>query len=231
MVKNTLSVQGYSTFVPKKICEYFHKPSVDWKKEYAYIIEKNPLFGIKVDDLCINNIETSRITMYDPRWAQLGVRYFISDRPLHTYKLIEKDGNRYIYENPGAQSMFQFNIKLEHRKINTTPIYTDPNKMVFNIGSQDIGKELVIIMNPDGFVAHQNGKELSMQKKDFNIIVPITHSGKLTVGYSPVKHLTETLNVIFMSFLQAEGFTSGKAGIQTKNTIVECYSMDPACRG
>lgn len=192
MIKGFSTIQGYNTFVPKRIAKYFSEPSIDYRSEYDYIIQRNSLFGQSEIGLAINGIETSKITLYDPRWQELGVRYFISDRPLKKYLLIAQDDGRYFYENKNAVSIYQL-IDTKNRKVNLDPIYTDPNKRVFDIRAQDIGKKLVINVNPDGFVAEQDRKKLAVEKKGFTMTIPLLSSGQVSVYYSPVFHLQEII--------------------------------------
>jgi len=191
-VENIKSVQGYATFVPKTTCEYLRSPSVDWKSEYAYIIEKNPLFGTKVENLCINSIETSRITFYDKRWEDLAVRYIIADRPLSTYKLIYKD-QRYFYENDNAPPIY--GIIDKDKAITKSPYYEDPNQVKFKIGKSEIGKMLQIIINPDGFVVQYNKNKIVPKKTDFKLLISLKEEGEVKIYYSPIEHLTQSLTV------------------------------------
>lgn len=192
MVEGVDAVQGYSTFVPKNLAHYFDKPSVDFRQEYAYILERNSLFAQSEKGSHINSIESSRITLNDPRWSELGVRYFISDRPVKKYILITQINNMFFYENKNAVSIYRFIDKSKKEHI-TTPIYTDPNKIIFNINKENIGNELVIIMNPNGFVVELNGKKVKTEKKDFKLIIPIKEVGILKVYFSPLSHLMEML--------------------------------------
>jgi len=195
-MKNGLqTVQGYNALVPKKIALFFKEPSLDYKREYDYIIQRNSLFAQSETGADINVIETSRITMSDPRWEQLGVRYFISDRPLKKYTLISQDRNRYFYENINAPSIFRF-IDQFNKEETVKPVYIDPNRMKFEIKKKDVGKKLVIIINPDGFVAKQNNKELSVKREGFNLIIPLKGSGELAVTYSPIYHFRETIKTL-----------------------------------
>ncbi len=185
------TLQTFSTFTPKKICKYFNEPSRDWRTEYKYITDKNPLFGIKVYDVCTNSIETSRVTMYDKRWENLAVRYFISDRPLRGYRLIYKD-HRFFYENINAPPIY--GIVNKDRVLVKTPYYEDPNIIKFNIEKQDVGKTLQIIINPDGFAVSYNGKAIEPGTESFKLLVPLTQPGEILVYYSPIKHLIDALS-------------------------------------
>jgi len=191
--KNIKTLQTYSTFTPKKTCDYFQTPSVDWITEYKYITDKNPLFGIKVYDVCTNSIETSRITMYDPRWEKLAVRYLISDRPLKKYKLVFKD-HRYFYENENAPPIY--GVVENSKVIIKSPYYEDPNQMKFKITQDEIGKTLQIIINPDGFVIEYNGKNIKPKTEDFKLLIPLTKAGELKVYYSPIDHLMQTVKML-----------------------------------
>lgn len=184
-------IQGYNTFVPKKIAALFTPVSADYKTEYAYIIARNSTFTDTSKISHINALDTSRVTLNDPRWQELGVRYFISDRPLPKYNLIAKDSGRLFYENPATLPIY----RLESGKTVAakTPAYQDPNEMVFDLKKEDTGKTLVVIINPDGFEAALNGKPVPLQKNGFRLEIPVTSPGRLKVFYSPLLHLRETL--------------------------------------
>lgn len=184
-------VQGYNTFVTKDIADYFKKSSSDYETEYSYIIKRNNLFGLSEKGLAINGIETSRITLNDPRWEKLGVRYFISDRPLKKYTLIEKSNGRYIYENRNTLPIY----RITDGTVVTaaTPYYNDPNQWKFHIEQNEVGKEFQMVMNPGGFVATLNGKEIPIKKEKFLLRVSLPEQGDLIVRYSPVRHLVESV--------------------------------------
>ena len=192
MVSGIQAVQGYNTFVPQKLAHYFNKPSSDFRQEYAYILERNSLFAQSEKGSHINSIESSRITFNDPRWRELGVRYFISDRPLKNYILIAKDKNRFFYENTNAPSMYRY-IEVDGISKNAMPIYSNPNEIRFEVKKENVGKKLVIIINPNGFVVVQNGKKLNVEKQDFELIIPLKEVGVLKVYYSPLFHLGKVL--------------------------------------
>jgi len=195
--KNVKTIQTYSAFTPKIACEYFKKASSDWQTEYKYITDRNPLFGIKVYDVCTNSIETSRITFYDKRWENLAVRYFISDRPLQKYKLIYKD-HRYFYENDNAPPIY--GIIDKEKVIIKSPYYEDPNQMKFKIGKSEIGKTLQIIINPDGFVVQYNKNKIIPKKEDFKLSIPLNEEGEIKVYYSPLEHLKQTLKSLYKKY-------------------------------
>ncbi|MEK7078669.1 MAG: hypothetical protein AAB929_01240, partial [Patescibacteria group bacterium] len=195
MVEGIDTVQGYNTFVPQKLAHYFDKLSSDYRQEYAYILERNSLFAQSEKGYHINSIESSRITLNDSRWGELGVRYFISDRPLKKYTLISRTGNKYFYENRDAIPVKHF-TGIDGKIGVATPYYEDPNKMIFNIKNEYIGKKLVIIINPNGFAVEQNGKKINVEKKDFNLIIPIKETGMLKVYYSPLFHLREAFRIL-----------------------------------
>ena len=186
------AVQGYNTFVTKDIADYFKESSMDYSTEYSYIMQRNNLFGKSEKGLAINGIETSRITLNDSRWEKLGVRYFISDRPLKKYKLIGLKNGRYIYENEYTLPIYRItNGDIVKAAI---PVYNDPNQWKFNITEDDIGMEFQMVMNPGGFVAKLNGKDININKKTFLLTIPLEANGELIVYYSPFKHLQETLS-------------------------------------
>lgn len=192
MVHGINAIQGYNTFVPKAIAEYFKAPSADYEEEYVYIIKRNSLYGKSEIGLDINGVETSRITFSDPRWGELGVKYFISDRPLKKHTLIAQKDNKYFYENTDAIPVKHFtgiDGKIEVAKT----YYENPNEMLFQIKKEDMGKKLVIIINPNGFVVEQNGKNIKVEKQNLKLIIPINETGTLKVYYSPLFHLMETL--------------------------------------
>ncbi len=179
--------------MPKKIADYFKKPSSDYTSEYEYIISRNPLFAQSEKGLDINVIETSRITMHDPRWAELGVRYVISDRPLKGYDLLVRSNGRYFYENKKAVSMYRL-IDTSNNEMPTKPIYFDPNQMVFGIRPEDVGKKLFITLNPDGFEAYMKGKKTEIEKDGLHLIIPLRASGVLIVRYSPLADLKQLID-------------------------------------
>jgi len=191
MVYGFQMVQAYNTFVPRSIATYFRAPSSDYTKEYAYIIQRNNLFGQSEIGLDINGIETSRITLNDPRWQMLGVRYFISDRPLAKYKLIASDSGRLFYENPNSLPIYR--IEKEGKITGLTPVYSDPNRWEFDISKDMAGGTFTMVMNPGGFVAKLDGREIPLTKHDLTMEARLAVSGRLVVSYSPIRHLIETL--------------------------------------
>ncbi len=191
MTYEGFSIQGFNTFIPKDLVKFFESNSQDYQTEYKYIIDRNPLFDADVKTTSINGIETSKITLYDPRWEKLGVRYFISDRPLKKYKLIENKNGRYIYENEWASPMYR--VVMGDTMTAKRPIYQNPNEWHFDIGFTEKGSNFEMIMNPGGFVATINGKPVAVQKGTFLLRVPLTREGKLILRYSPVQHLKETI--------------------------------------
>ncbi len=191
MTYDISSVQGYNTFVTKDIADYFKTASDDYKTEYAYILSRNNVFGQSEKGLAINGIETSRITLNDPRWEQLGVKYFISDRPLKKYKLLEEKNGRYVYENPKTVSIFRI---VGGKKIVSAPLtYFDPNQWKFAIGKNFVGAEFQMVMNSSGFVASVGEVEVPIIKEPFLIRIPHLMQGELRVSYSPLRHLQETI--------------------------------------
>ncbi len=193
MVHGIYSVQGYNTFVPKTIAEFFKNSSADYRQEYAYIIERNPLYGESEIGLDINGIETSKITLHDERWKELAVRYFISDRPLKGYTLLFREESKFIYENKKTLSIFR--LRKKNMLTDIEPVVQNPNEFQFDIKKDDIGSQLVVVINTGGFEASINGKKVEVQKKpnDFRLIIPLVKSGTLKVYYSPLKHLQEVL--------------------------------------
>lgn len=191
MAEGIYGIQGYNTFVPKRIAHYFTPVSDDYKTEYAYIISRNEQFTDTSKISHINALDTSRVTMNDLRWEKLGVRYFISDRPLKKYSLIARDGYRYFYENTATLSIYRVEDGLSVKAIG--PSYQDPNKMIFDIKKQDAGKKMEMVMNPDGFTAKLNGKQLTPVKRDFSFSVYLENPGTLEIVYSPFTHLAEII--------------------------------------
>jgi len=185
------SVQGYGTFMIKDLADAFKKPSDDYRTEYAYIIERNPLFEQEKQQSSINSISSAHLTLYDPRWEKLGVRYFISDRPLKKYKLIEQNNGRYIYENEWAPPIYR--VVTGDNMTTKKPTYQNPNEWHFDISFTEKGSHFEMVMNPGGFVATINGKPVEIQKGTFLLRVPLTHEGKLILRYSPTQHLKETI--------------------------------------
>lgn len=125
MTKEGFGVQGFNTFIPRRIVDFFESSSQDYKTEYKHIIDRNALFATDAKTTSINGIETSKITLYDPRWEKLGVRYFISDRPLKKYKLIENKNGRYIYENEWAPPIYR--VVTGDNMTAKKPTYQNPN--------------------------------------------------------------------------------------------------------
>ena len=74
------------------------------------------------------------------------------------------------------------------------PVYVDPNQMRFEIKPGNVGKKLVVIINPDGFVVKQNGREIRSERSDFELTVPVTETGMMTIYYSPIFHLQQTID-------------------------------------
>lgn len=189
------AIQGYNTFVTKDIADYFKNPSADYATEYAYIIARNNLFGQSEKGLAINGIETSRITLFDPRWEKLAVRYFISDRPLKKYTLIKEKNGRFIYENKKTLPIYRIVSGGSTNAI--LPYYSDPNGWKFPISKATAGKtEVQIVVNPGGFVAKLNGKEIATKKESFLLRIPLQSTGDLVVYYSPLRHLVESITVL-----------------------------------
>lgn len=190
MINDTKSIQGYATFVPQKIAVHFNKPSEDYEKQYAEIIKRNPLFN-QQKITHINAIDTTRTTLFDKRWTDLSVGYFLSDHQLQDYELIYQNDNRYIYKNPEAISINQLiNTGI---KESITPVKETPNEAVFNIGKKDIGEKLLININPDGFRVTINSKPVNTIKRDFELEIDLKTLGKLKISYSPILHLKEVL--------------------------------------
>lgn len=185
------AIQGYNTFVTKDIADYFKESSSDYGTEYSYIIQRNNLFGQSEKGLAINSIETSRVILNDPRWEKLGVRYFISDRPLKKYKLIEEKNGRFIYENTNTLPIYR--IVDENLVTATPPYYNDPNQWKFHITKNEVRKEFQMVMNPGGFVAKLNGKEVPIKKEKFLLRISLPEQGDLVIFYSPLRHLQETV--------------------------------------
>src|SRR3989339_295937 len=189
-VANTYAVQGYNTFVPKKLATYFSNFSHNYQSEYSYIISRNEEFAKTTKTSHINALDTSRVTMNDDRWGRLGIRYIISDRPLKKYELLLKEGGTYYYEIESAPPIYRY-IEGTDKETVAVPTYVNPNRVEFAISKKEISKKLVLIMNPKGFVAFQNGKEIPIEKGDLEMIIQPTQIGRLTVFYSPLRHLIE----------------------------------------
>lgn len=190
MINETKSVQGYATFVPQKIADLFNSPSEDYELEYKDIVERNPLFKEQIITH-INAIDTTKTTLTDKRWTSLSVGYFLSDRPIKNYELIDHTDNQYIYQNPNAISINQL-IDMDSKE-SITPVKETPNEMIFDIKNEDIGKKLVVNINPDGFRATTNGKVVDTIKRNFELELDLKVSGEIRVFYSPPLHLKEVL--------------------------------------
>lgn len=173
------TVQGYSTFVPKKIALYFDKPSSDFEETYAEIISRNSHFKNAYTGTHTNAIEASQITLHDPRWGELGVRYTIAQ-------------NSQWSENVSARPIFEL-IHSDGSSRVKNPIQENPNEITFQIKPKDIGRDLEIHMLPGGFVAELDGVSLSIKKKDMSFKIHLISAGILKVKYSPAEHVKETL--------------------------------------
>lgn len=174
------SVQGYNTFVPQALADFFATPSASFREEYHYIIEKNPTFANVKSTSHINAIDTSRITPSDPRWEQLGVRYWISDRPLPYFEQTFHGTFMYVYENLNAKYRYTH-----------PPLYENPNGMYFNITRAHNFAPITFLQNPSGFVAKLNGKEIPIQKEPLQFTITPKEEGFLEIYYSPWEHLKE----------------------------------------
>ncbi len=194
MTADINAIQGYNTFVTRRIAEYFKEPSSDYRTVYNYIIQRNSLFGESEIGLDINGIETSRITLNDDRWEHLGVRYFLTERPLQKYALLTENNGIYVYENKTAPAIYS--LVDDKTVVPFKPSYLDPNRVEFNLSQNDVGKSIRIIINPEGFKASINGKDINIKTEDFVVLVPITSSGTLTVQYDPLLHLRQSLKLL-----------------------------------
>ena len=183
------TVQGFNTFMLRSLAKEFEIPSEDYKTEYDYIIKRNALFADNKQMPSINSISSGHLTLNDLRWEKLGVRYFISDRPLKKYKLIEEKNGRYIYENEYTLPIYR--ITDEGIIITALPYYNDPNQWKFHIAKDDVGMKFQMVMNSGGFAAKLNGKEVPIQKEQFLLQIPLQSSGDLVVYYSPLLHFKE----------------------------------------
>jgi len=185
------AVQGFDTFITRDIATYFAAPSPDFTTEYADIIKRNAYFGKDEQKTVINGIETSRITFNDPRWEKLGVKYIVSDRPLKKYKLVEKKGGRYVYENEYTLPIYR--LVSGDLIVTKHPSASTPNGWEFVIAPDEAGQELQIVVNPGGFVATRDAAEVRIVKEKLLMRIPNVRPGLLKVSYSPVRHLQETL--------------------------------------
>jgi len=191
------TVQGFSTFMIASLANNFAQPSKDFEIAYKYIIERNALFAQNKQTTSVNSITSGHLTLLDPRWEELGVRYFISDRPLKKYTLLEKSNGRYIYENSKTLPIYRI---VGMGFVNAAVLYdSNPNQWKFTVSKRDVGREFQMVMNPGGFIATLNGKEVPIQKEKFLLRVAILKGGDLVVRYSPIKHLQETVR----AFLKA----------------------------
>ena len=191
----TKAIQGHNTFVPKKIAQYFKTPSVDFEKEHKEIIKRNPAFLDAKSSLDINAIEMRTITLYDKRWQDLGVRYFISNKPLNKYKLIAVDSGRYFYKDEATLPIWR--LVSSNEVTLKQPRYEDPNQMVFKISKDDVGKKLEVVVNSDGFLIYYNGRVFNPKKEAFKIIVDLNKEGRLKLFYSPLFHLQQIVTTMF----------------------------------
>lgn len=190
MVAGIKSIQGYNTFVPTKIGNLFQSSSADFGSVYKDIIERNAEFSKDVATTHVNAIDTSRITITDPRWKQLNVRYIISDREISDISLIYTN-KRKFYENNSVLPLYLITNGTDKKAM--IPSYEDPNSIVFKVDSKDIGNTITINQNPDGFVGKFNDKQINLVKKDFSMSAVLSAPGSLKIYYSPIKHLQEVL--------------------------------------
>ncbi|MBI3619750.1 hypothetical protein HY214_01235 [Candidatus Roizmanbacteria bacterium] len=184
------AVQGYNTFVPVKVASYLGRPSIDYRDVYKDIIRVNPLFGEIDKGSHINAIETSRVTLYDKRWSDLSVKYFISPSRLDKYKLLANDG-RFFYVNPNAVPIY--GLYVGSSVIPAVSFYEDPNKARFNLSAPDVGKTFKAIQSPDGFIVYVNGKKIPVKKDTLSLSFPVTAAGTVEIIYSPLEDLRELL--------------------------------------
>ena len=193
-VHNVNTVQGYSTFVPKNVAYYFNNPSKDYKEEYRSILAKNPLFGQVDKHTHINYIESSKITLDDPRWSSFGVRYIISHTSLPNLMLIgeRRFGERpiFIYRNKSAQPLYSLSCSGKVSSIK--PYYRNPNKLVFKFNKPVNNCTMEILQDPGGFVVTlDRKKEVNVYKSRFSFRFRLKGNKEVEIYYSPFEHLME----------------------------------------
>ncbi|GEM_PF-1324368 len=199
MIFKTPSIQGYQTFVPADLAEFFKKPSPDFQEKYAWIIERNPLLGGVDKGYNINYIESSRLTFSDKRWETLAVGYVISPFKLEGYKnlkFFKKAGGFFIYKTKKPAPIYS--LKTKNKTIALIPSYKDPNKTVFKLKSPlKDAAELEIIEHPEGKIILADEKKIEKKRDNlqFSVIIP-KGTKEITIYYSPVKHLFEALKNI-----------------------------------
>ncbi len=173
------SVQGYNTFVPKRIADYFKNPSGDYMREYAEIIKQNPYFAQSEKGSSINTIELSRVTWSDRRWQELSVRY------------VKKNVN-VLTEKKDARPIYAF-VEADGGYRSLEPVYEDPNKTVFTVKKEDTGRRVDLNINPEGFLVKLDNQYLTYAKTAVGLSFVVGKPGRLEVYYSPVHHLAQLL--------------------------------------
>ena len=192
MVANLFAIQGYATFVPKSLGEYFREPSTDYKQEYAAIISRNSLFAKSDKGLDINAIETSRVTMRDDRWQELAVRYIILPQKLASPEALTTIGSGYVYENLKAPPIISV-CKNDICNPQLGAFMANPNG--FNLITDQVGGYIKFITNrPRAFTAKINGFPAPEVVEDpFELRILIDKPGNYEIRYSPVEDLKATL--------------------------------------
>ncbi|MDO8497597.1 MAG: hypothetical protein Q7S61_03565 [bacterium] len=188
------TVQGYNTFVPMKLAQRFGTPSADIQEVYKDILSRNSLFLEEQNVTHINSIDTSRITLTDPRWKEMGVKYYISGHKLSRYTLVKEDKNIFYYEDSSVKPIYR--VEKGNEMISLSPIRENPNEIDFIVTKDMVGGNVVVNINPDGFEVKEKGAPLDFQIKDFEIIIPIKKEGTIKFSYSPLFHLRQTFNRI-----------------------------------
>lgn len=185
MVANVFAIQGYTTFVPKTVGDYFRESSDDYRTEYKSIISRNVLFAKSDKGLDINAIETSRVTMRDERWKDLAVRYIILPQQLASREALTTIGSGYVYENPDAPAIVSV-CKDEICVPQSGAFMGNPNG--FNIITNQTSGYIKFITNfPRSFSARVNGQPApEYYAADFELRIPIDKAGLYEVFYMPI---------------------------------------------
>ena len=80
------------------------------------------------------------------------------------------------------------------------PYYSDPNKMLFNIKTFGKKCSMQVLQNPGGFIVIKNGEELKTSKSKFSLRFKVRNNDKVTVYYSPIRHLIENIRHLNLYF-------------------------------
>ncbi|GIW62972.1 MAG: hypothetical protein KatS3mg090_0798 [Patescibacteria group bacterium] len=199
IIYSVSSVQGYATFVPKNLAEYFNNPSVDYKEKYSNLIAKNPFLGGEDKGFHTNYIETSKITFSDQRWSNLAVKYIISPFELKSYNnliLDKRIQNLFIYRIKETKAIYS--IKIGNKTIYPEIIKKTPNKTILKLPKKlRSGAVLEVLEQPGGKIIKTDGQQLTKNIQNYSYFVKLEPGFKtIEIYYSPILHLYEIINKI-----------------------------------